>query len=118
MYISMQPVTEDHRIQPMTYGGGTFELATHAGDHVYVIVRLDFRFTPEEADAYQSQMILTAGSVELFSYEPVDQDSFEQVELQLKAGLLDLLKREGLISVTTTLFSSQTDASRTFYTPE
>ncbi|MEL0008128.1 MAG: DUF1254 domain-containing protein, partial [Luminiphilus sp.] len=28
-YVSVQPVTMDHRIQPMSYGSGTFELATH-----------------------------------------------------------------------------------------
>ena len=33
-YVSVQPVTMDHRIQPMSYGSGTFELATHYGSHM------------------------------------------------------------------------------------
>jgi len=118
MYISMQPVAEDHRIQPMSYGGGTFELATHTGTHVYVIVRLDSRFTPEQARSYQSQMFVTAGSNKPFSCAPVDRESFEEVEQQLRAGLFDLIEREGFISVSSTLFSCPTDASRTYYTPE
>ncbi len=118
MYISMQPVTEDHRIQPMSYGGGTFELATHTGDHVYVIVRLDSRFTAGEAAQYQSQMSITAGSSEMFTAAPVDKASFDQVELELKASLPDLLQREGPLSVSTTLFSAPTDGSRAIYTPE
>ena len=32
-YMSIQPVTEDHRIQAMKYGSGTFDLTTHTGTH-------------------------------------------------------------------------------------
>ena len=38
-YISLQPGTEDHRIQPMSYGAGTYELSTHIGSHLIVVVR-------------------------------------------------------------------------------
>ena len=102
----------------MSYGGGTFELATHVGSHVYVIVRLDSRFTSEQAQQYQSQMAIKAASAKSFAYAPVDKESFEQVETQLRAALFGLLKREGPVSLSTTLFSAPTDGSRTFYTPE
>ena len=55
-YMSMQPVTEDHRPQPMSYGAGTYELATHTGDHMIVIIRLDSNFSPEQAKKYQHQL--------------------------------------------------------------
>ena len=58
-YISVQPVTEDHRIQPMSYGSGTYQLATHYGTHLYLIVRLDSTFTETEANALQDAMVLS-----------------------------------------------------------
>ena len=55
-YISVQPVTEDHRIQPMFYGAGTFELSTHTGSHLYLVIRLDATFSEAEAAKYQDQI--------------------------------------------------------------
>jgi hypothetical protein len=70
-YMSIQPVTEDHRIQPMSYGPGTYELATHMGSHLYVILRLDATFSEEEAARYQDQVEVRANSDKMFSREPV-----------------------------------------------
>ena len=61
-YMSMQPVTEDHRPQPMSYGPGTYELATHTGSHLIVIIRLDSNFSPEQVRKYQRNIFITAGS--------------------------------------------------------
>ena len=71
-YVSVQPVTMDHRIQPMSYGSGTFELATHHGSHMYVIVRLDSTLTEAEANAIQDGMVINAASAQPFSAEPVN----------------------------------------------
>ena len=53
LYLSMQPVTEDHRPQPMSYGGGTYQLATHTGKHLVKIIRQDSNLTSEQAKQYQ-----------------------------------------------------------------
>ena len=37
-YMSMQPVTEDHRIQPMSYGPGTYELAVQSAAETHIHV--------------------------------------------------------------------------------
>ena len=58
-YMSIQPVTEDHRIQAMKYGAGTFDLTTHAGTHLYVIIRLDATFTEAEAKEIQDKIKAT-----------------------------------------------------------
>jgi len=39
-YMSVQPVTEDHRIQAMQYGSGKFSLTTHTGTHIPVPLAL------------------------------------------------------------------------------
>ena len=117
-YLSMQPVTEDHRPQPMSYGGGTYELATHTGNHVQVILRMDSTFTPAEVKRYQSQVRIDAASSELFTAEPVNRESFYTVERELKASMPKLVQREGLVAVTRTLFSSPTHQSRGYYSPE
>ena len=111
-YLSMQPVTEDHRPQPMSYGGGTYELATHTGDHVIVILRMDSTFTSEQVKRYQEQVRIDAASNKLFSAEPVNRESFDKVERDLKASMPNLVRREGLVTVTRTLFSSPTHQSR------
>ena len=49
-YVSVQPVTMDHRIQPMSYGSGTFELAAHYGSHMYLVIRLDSTLSEAEAN--------------------------------------------------------------------
>ena len=86
-YVSVQPVTQDHRIQPMSYGSGTFELATHFGTHLYLVIRLDNTLSESEANAIQDGMVITAVSAEPFAAEPVDRDSFDAVELSLRQQL-------------------------------
>ena len=110
-YMSVQPVTEDHRIQPMSYGPGTFELATHTGSHVYLIVRLDATFSEEEAARYQDQMSITAVSDKMFKAEPVEPESFEQIETELKAKTPMLVKRDGILALRGG-FTAPTDESR------
>ena len=110
-YMSLQPVTEDHRIQPMSYGPGTFELATHTGTHIYVIVRLDATFSEEEAARYQDQMSISAASDMMLSTEPVELESFERVENALKAKIPMLAKRDGILALRGG-FTAPTDESR------
>ncbi len=113
-YLSMQPVTEDHRIQPMSYGPGTYELATHTGTHMIVIVRLDSTLSEEEASIYQDKVVINAGSSEEFSAEPVEPESFERVEMELKAKTPMLIKRDGLLALRGG-FTAPTDDSRGLY---
>ncbi|MFK8043027.1 DUF1254 domain-containing protein [Congregibacter sp.] len=117
-YLSMQPVTEDHRTQPMSYGGGTYQLATHTGSHVYVIVRLDATFSSEEVQRYQAAMRIEALSSEAFSTEPVNRDSFYAVENALKAKRFELLKSYGPDTLSRGMFTAPTDESRAFFVPE
>jgi len=116
-YMSFQPVTEDHRIQPMSYGSGTYELATHTGTHLLVIVRLDGSFTAGEAAGYQDRMIISAKSDNLFSTKPIDQKSFERVERELKAKTLMLVKRDGILAMRGG-FTAPTDESRAIHDEE
>ena len=110
-YISLQPVTEDHRIQPMSYGPGTFELATHTGTHVYVIIRLDATFSVAQAAQYQDQFMISAKNETMFSAEPVDPESFERVENALKAKTPMLVERDGILALRGG-FTAPTDESR------
>ena len=114
-YLSMQPITEDHRTQPMSYGGGTYQLASHTGSHVYVIVRLDSTFTPEEVERYQAAMRIDAGSDALFSAEPVTSKSFYATEQALKAKRMELFKSVGPRALTLGMFTAPTDESRAFF---
>ena len=82
-YVSVQPVTMDHRIQPMSYGSGTFELATHYGSHMYLVIRLDSTLSEAEANTIQDGMVINAASAQPFSAEPVNKESFDAVELSL-----------------------------------
>lgn len=116
-YISVQPVTEDHRIQPMFYGAGTFELTTHTGSHVYVIVRLDATFTEAEAAKYQDQMAISANSSNPFKAEPVNQESFKRVEDALKAQMPAITKRDGKDALVG-MFTAPTDDSNKLFTQE
>lgn len=117
-YLSMQPVTEDHRTQPMSYGGGTYQLGTHTGSHVYVIVRLDSTFTPEEAQRLQADMRIDAASSDLFSAEPVTRESFLAVESGLKAKRMEMLQTYGPEAMTMGMFTAPTDESRAFFQPD
>jgi len=114
-YISVQPVTEDHRIQPMSYGSGTYQLATHYGKHLYLIVRLDSTFSEEEANALQDAMVIDAGSAEPFRAEPVDKEAFVAVENTLRQKLGELLATYGA-NVNEGMFTAPTDDSRGLYT--
>jgi hypothetical protein len=110
-YMSFQPVTEDHRIQPMSYGPGTYELATHTGSHMVVIVRLDATLSEEEAARYQDQMSISTNSDKLFSAESVEPESFKRVENELKAKTPMLVKRDGILALRGG-FTAPTDESR------
>ena len=116
-YISVQPVTEDHRIQPMFYGPGTFELSTHTGSHLYLIIRLDATFTEAEAAKYQDQMAVNANSDNLFKAEPVNEESFKAVEDALKAQMPAITKRDGKDALVG-MFTAPTDESNKLFTQE
>ena len=113
-YMSVQPVTEDHRIQPMSYGPGTYELATHTGNHLILIVRLDATFSEEEVARYQDQMLLSANSDEMFGSDSVEPESFKRVENELKAKTPLLIKRDGPLALRGG-FTAPTDESRGLY---
>jgi hypothetical protein len=98
-YMSMQPVTEDHRPQAMSYGPGTYQLATHTGEHMIVIIRLDSNLSTEKAKQYQKEMIINAGSNERFYAQTIEPKSFARVENQLKADAMKLMKKEGRIKI-------------------
>ena len=110
-YVSVQPVTMDHRIQPMSYGSGTFELATHYGSHMYLVIRLDSTLTEAEANAIQDGMVINAASAQPFSAEPVNKESFDAVELSLRQKLPDLVKTHGP-NMVNGMFTAPTDDSR------
>jgi hypothetical protein len=116
-YISLQSGTEDHRIQPMFYGPGTFELSTHTGNHLYVVVRLDATFTEAEAAKLQDQMVIKANSNKKFKAEPVNQKSFKTVEDKLKAKMPAIVKRDGINAITG-MFTSPADESNKLFTQE
>ncbi|KZX51361.1 hypothetical protein A3709_10715 [Halioglobus sp. HI00S01] len=117
-YLSMQPVTLDHRPQAMSYGAGTYELATHFGDHLIVIIRLDSNFSPDEVKTIQDKILIKANSDTPFSTPAVEKESFYRVENQLKENLLELMEKEGPVKLSATLFSSPTDETRSYYRPE
>ena len=116
-YISVQPVTEDHRIQPMFYGPGTFELSTHTGSHLYLVIRLDATFTEAEAAKFQDQMMINAKSDNLFTAEPVNQGAFDTVEGALKAKMPAITKRDGKDALVG-MFTAPTDDSNKLFTQE
>jgi hypothetical protein len=116
-YISVQPVTEDHRIQAMQYGSGTFNLSTHTGTHLYVVIRLDSTFTEAEARMYQDQMSISAKSNNKFSAAPVNKASFDKVEDGLKAKMGAITKRDGSEALTG-MFTDPRDSSKELFTKE
>jgi hypothetical protein len=116
-YISVQPVTEDHRIQPMFYGSGTFEMTTHTGSHLYIVVRLDATFTEAETAKLQDKMVIDAKSNNPFKDEPVNQESFKAVEDKLKGQMPAIFKRDG-INALVGMFTSPTDESNKLFTQE
>lgn len=116
-YISVQPVTEDHRIQAMTYGSGTFDLKTHIGTHMYLVIRLDSTFSEAEAKMYQDQMVITANSSNEFTAKPVNKQTFHDVENSLKAQMPAIFKRDGIAAITG-MFTAPGDESQNLYTDE
>ena len=116
-YVSIQPVTEDHRIQAMNYGPGTFELTTHKGTHLYVVIRLDATFTEAEAKAIHDKMSISANSNTKFSATPVNKKSFTEVEDALKAKTPSIVKRDGVIALRG-MFTDPRDESEKWFTEE
>lgn len=94
-YMSVQGVTEDHRIQAMKYGSGTFNLTTHTGEHLYIVIRLDATFTEAEVKAIQDKMSITAQSNTKFESTQVEEKTFHAVEKSLKAQIPSLVKEYG-----------------------
>jgi len=116
-YMSVQGITEDHRIQPMEYGSGTFNLTTHTGEHLYLVIRLDATFTKEEVKKIQDQMKITAKSSQKFDSIQVDKKSFHQVEKSLKAQMPKLLKQQGAEALYG-MFTDPTDSSKELFTKQ
>jgi hypothetical protein len=116
-YMSVQPVTEDHRIQAMMYGPGTFDLTTHTGSHLYLIIRLDATFSEAEVKEIQDQMSIEANSDKLFETVPVNKESFIQVEEALKAKMPSIVKRDG-VNALEGMFTDPNDASNELFTEE
>lgn len=116
-YMSVQPVTEDHRIQMMQYGAGTFELSTHTGSYLGLIIRLDSTFSLGEAKKIQDQMKLVAKSNERFTATPVNEESFNDVENALKAKMPALVKSDGIYALRG-MFTDPRDDSNEFYTDD
>ncbi|WP_246129139.1 DUF1214 domain-containing protein [Colwellia demingiae] len=116
-YMSIQAVTEDHRIQAMEYGAGTFELSTHTGSHVYVVIRLDATFSEAQAKEIQDKMSVKANSSTEFTAPTVNEQSFTQVENSLKAQIAGIAKRDG-VNALTGMFTDVKGDSAKLYTDE
>lgn len=116
-YMSVQPVTEDHRIQAMRYGPGTFELTTHFGTHLYLVIRLDATFTEAEAKEIQDKMMVRSNSNEEFTVTPVNEESFVKVENALKAKQPGIVKRDGAKALEG-MFTNPSDDSKELFTEE
>jgi len=116
-YISVQPVTEDHRIQAMKYGPGTYDLTTHTGTHLYLIIRYDATFPEEEVKEIQDKLVIEANSAEKFETEPVNKESFMEVENALKAKMPAIVQRDG-VDALKGMFTDPRDESNEFFTEE
>ena len=116
-YISAQPLTEDHRIYPMFYGAGEFDLTTHTGTHVFIAIRLDSTLSQEEANKIQDMIQIRANSGELFKAEPVNKASFTKVENELKAKWPAIYERDGDKALVG-CFTSPNDDSNKLFTQE
>lgn len=116
-YMSVQPVTEDHRIQEMMYGPGTFDLTTHTGTHLFLVIRLDATFTEAEAKEIQDKMLIEANSDNKFTAAPVDKKSFTEIEDELKEKLPSIVKKEGTRTVNG-IFTDPRDESSKLFTEE
>ncbi|USD67246.1 DUF1214 domain-containing protein [Vibrio sp. SCSIO 43136] len=111
-YLSFQVVPEDHRTQEMVYGGGTFELTTHTGDYVYIIVRMDATLSEEEAKMYQDQMIINSNDDTPFSWDTaVNKESFDAMEASLKRDGGKFIQEFGAAEFFGAGFNNPEDAS-------
>lgn len=116
-YMSMEVITEDHRIQKMQYGPGRYQLTTHIGEHVYIIVRLDSTLSKQQVREIQDKMQLTANASNQFTSKQVDKHSFEQVENKLKAKMPVLMKEQGA-EATYGMFTDPNDESNKLFDKE
>ncbi|MCZ4409066.1 DUF1214 domain-containing protein [Cryomorphaceae bacterium 1068] len=116
-YMSIQPVTQDHRIQAMQYGPGTYDLTTHFGTHLYVVVRLDATFTEAEAKEIHDKMSIDAKSANTFTAMPVNEESFTEVEDALKAKMPSVIRRDG-VDALKGMFTDPRDDSNQLFTEE
>ncbi|OBT13090.1 hypothetical protein A9264_15005 [Vibrio sp. UCD-FRSSP16_10] len=112
MYMSMEVITEDHRIQAMQYGAGTYELNTHTGDHVQVLIRLDARYSVEEAWEIRNKIRVDAKSANPYVYKgpAYDHAAFEATEKALKGQIFDIIASDGSNALSG-MFTSPDDAS-------
>lgn len=94
-YMSVMAVTEDHRIQAMKYGAGTFDLKTHTGTHLVLIIRFDSTFSQDEVHALQDAMIIEAGSDQPYQAKPINGESLENIGKQLKAKAPQMIAEMG-----------------------
>ncbi|QBY02906.1 DUF1254 domain-containing protein [Thalassotalea sp. HSM 43] len=116
-YMSLEVVTEDHRVQAMKYGAGTYNLTTHSGEHVYLIVRLDATFTKDEVRKYQDQISISANSNNKFDAVAVDKASFDKTEDALKAQA-PLMLKENPLDATFGMFTDPRDDSKEMFTKQ
>ncbi|PKI16201.1 DUF1254 domain-containing protein [Colwellia sp. 12G3] len=116
-YVSVQPVTEDHRTQAMGYGAGKYSLSTHTGTHLYVVIRLDSSISATDARAIQDKMVISAKSTNAFTAAPINKKSFTEVEDALKAQMGPMVKRDG-INALTGMFTDPRDSSKELFTQE
>jgi hypothetical protein len=116
-YMSVQPITQDHRTQAMKYGSGTFELTTHTGSHLILLIRLDRTFTEAEVKEVQDKMVIEANSNEKFTTDPVNKQSFIEVENALKTKMGAIRERDGLQAVQG-MFTDPRDESAKLFTDE
>lgn len=114
-YMSVQPVTEDHRIQAMSYGSGKFNLTTHTGKYLHLVIRLDSSLPEAEAHKYQDLMKITAKSAVPFTSKPVNKESFHKVEMDLKMQMPALFKAEGAEALYG-MFTDPRDSSKEMFT--
>jgi len=116
-YMSAQVITEDHRTQAMKYGPGKFDLTTHTGTHICLFARLDRTFTETEAKEIQDKMVIEANSNEKFTADPVNEQSFTEVENALKDKMGSIRKRDGVLAGQG-MFTNPRDESAKLFTNE
>ena len=98
----------------MSYGSGTYELATHTGTHLYLIIRLDSTLPMAEANRIQDGIVISANSDRAFTTEPVNEESFRATEQLIRSKTPAMLKAEGA-NANYGMFTAPTDESRSMY---